>query len=173
MSSVEPEFDPSRRLFLRARTGSDRSPIRPPWAVREELFIRQCDRCGDCLPACPDGLLRSGDGGFPVLSFRDGGCTFCRKCVDACHSGALSREVFPAIDLAATIDQSCLATQGILCRACGDECEHAAIRFRPALGGLTRVEVVAADCNGCGACVRLCPIGAIDMQHAAAAREVA
>ena len=38
-----------------------------------------------------------------------------------------------------------------------------AILFRPALGGYALPEVDAAACTGCGLCIGVCPVKAIEM----------
>lgn len=64
----------------------------PPWAAAYARFIDLCTRCGDCLRACPGGILVSGAGGFPNVGFGHGACTFCGDCVRACEAGALATE---------------------------------------------------------------------------------
>ncbi|HRE18852.1 MAG TPA: hypothetical protein PLW86_17585, partial [Rhodocyclaceae bacterium] len=73
-------MDLARRQFLRARTTTVPAPLRPPWVVDEAAFTAACTRCGDCLGACPTGLLHAGPGKFPVADFNRGHCTFCGDC---------------------------------------------------------------------------------------------
>lgn len=63
----------------------------------------------------------------------------------------------------AGIGGDCLARAGIHCRSCGDACPEAAIRFRPRLGAPPLPEVGPARCTGCGACVEVCPAGAVSL----------
>jgi ferredoxin-type protein NapF len=155
----------SRRDLLRGRLKSGSSPVRPPWALRE--FADLCDRCGDCLTACPEGILVRAADGTPRVDFASGGCSFCGECVKACGPGALA---FPddstqsPWSVTAVIDESCLSSQGVVCRSCGETCPEGAIRFclRPA--GRADPVLEADACSGCGDCFRVCPVGAISLQ---------
>ena len=78
----------SRRAFLRGGRAAPALP-RPPGALADGDFESACTRCGDCLAACPDGLLVKGEGGFPMYEAARGECTFCGDCTWAGGSGAL------------------------------------------------------------------------------------
>jgi ferredoxin-type protein NapF len=156
-----------RRGFLLNWSGAEADPLTPPWAAPHARFVELCDRCGDCLKACPAGILVPGDGGFPNVDFDRGACTFCGDCARACHPGALG----PTADAAgnallpwsriAAIDDSCLASRGVVCRVCEEQCESRAVRIRLAVGGGASPAVEVALCTGCGACVAPCPARAI------------
>jgi len=166
----------SRRQFLRGDLRGSRAGMRPPWALPEAAFTTQCTRCDDCIAACPTSLIARGSGGYPEMDFRRGGCDFCGKCVAACKAGAFRAEAsgsFGAWPHRAAVDARCLSAQGVVCRACGDHCEAAAIRFRLAPGGRSFAQVDLACCTGCGACVAVCPAGAMTMQVPIAAEAVA
>ena len=163
----------TRAQFLGADWSDRKRAIRPPWALAEQNFVERCNRCGECIPACPTGILSKGRGGFPQVGFTAGECTFCGKCVEACKPAALVRSGNCAPwEIVARIGESCLAFERVVCRSCGERCEQSAIRFRPALGGVSRPELNSQGCNGCGACVRVCPASAISM-HAPVDEEVA
>jgi ferredoxin-type protein NapF len=161
MSQAVERFDPSRRGFLRGGAGRGRPVQRPPWALEEALFVEVCTRCDACIDGCPEHILLRGSGGFPELDFRKGGCTFCGDCLEHCRPSALTRAVDPPFSATVVISEGCLTSQGVICRACGDECERRAIRFRLLVGGRADVTVVTEACNGCGACIRFCPADAI------------
>ncbi len=155
--------DAARRGFLRGRP-RPKAELRPPWARPEAAFIDHCTRCGDCLPACPQGIVVSGDGGYPSIDFTRGECTFCAACVAACRPQALLRRDGEAPwPHKARVGPACLPAQGIECRVCGDYCEVRAIRFLPRLGGSPLPEIDADRCTGCGACLAPCPSHAIRM----------
>src|SRR5574338_593991 len=80
-----------RSILLRIQTVSPLTLVKTPRAGAEADFTARCSRCGDCLSACPTGILRKGEGGFPVVDFSRGECTFCGDCVNACMPGALHR----------------------------------------------------------------------------------
>jgi len=149
----------SRRHFLR---GGMPLPTRPPWALPEDDFLNTCSRCSDCIEHCPQQILVQNADGFPVVDFEQNQCTFCGECVDRCPAGALLREV--GVDpwkLKARVGKGCLAKLGTFCRSCGEECEVAAIHFRPQPGGPVSPEIDDCRCTGCGACFQVCPVRAI------------
>lgn len=62
------------------------------------------------------------------------------------------------------IGPECLALNRVVCRSCAEHCEVHAIHFRLAPGGISVPLVRAERCNGCGACVPVCPTSAISLQ---------
>lgn len=157
----------SRRQFLRADFHATRSALRPPWALPEADFIERCTRCGDCLRLCPQAILQSDGAGFPLVDFTQHACTFCASCLDACKSGALtfphggSRESVAPWQAKAVVDDRCLTQRGVCCEVCRDHCTSRAIHFRPVAGQVPRPHVDTSACSGCGACVSVCPVSAI------------
>lgn len=149
----------SRRQLLFGDIRGNRAPIRPPWALEDSEFTQVCSRCGECQKACPSQILICGSGGFPEVNFALGGCDFCGQCLQACRPGALKAEV-PAPSLAwsliAVIGDQCLSAKGIVCRACGDNCEVDAIHFQLQTGGRALPILDDSRCNGCGFCVSAC-----------------
>lgn len=156
-------FSPSRARFLRGDFSGRPTPVRPPWSGSEAGFTDACSRCGDCLAACQRGLIEKGSGGFPQVNFAHGECTFCGDCVRACKAGALvvAAGARPWT-LQAVVQASCLTERGVVCRSCGEQCESGALRFRHTPGRVARPEITAA-CNGCGACVAVCPVQAVSL----------
>lgn len=154
--------DAARRGFLFGRPRPVAAQPRPPWALPEAGFIEQCTRCGDCLKACPTGILVAGDGGYPTVDFSRGECTFCGDCVSACRPQALVHEEGAAPwQRVAVVAPNCLAEQRVECRICGEFCDARAIRMSPRLGACPTPEIDADKCTGCGACVAPCPARAI------------
>jgi ferredoxin-type protein NapF len=92
--------------------------------------------------------------------FSQNACTFCGDCARSCPTGALqfNQEQEPW-HVRARIEASCLLGSRVLCRSCGDRCEHGAIRFPLAEGQLPTI--AAEQCTGCGACASVCPVNAI------------
>jgi len=165
--------DHGRRALLRGRAGAA-APIRPPW-TDEARLTDACTRCGACLSACPEGILKAGAGGLPAVDFHAGSgeCTFCRACVDACPEPVFEPERDPPWRVrAAVVESRCLPHAGVHCEACRDACPEGAIRFAPRLGGPPTPSVLTDRCTGCGACAGVCPEGAValapDQEEAAA-----
>ncbi len=152
----------SRRRLLRGASSVAGCSMRPPWALPESEFVSACSRCGDCLPACPTRILVRGSGGYPTLDFMLGQCTFCGACGEACKDDALhSRTDADPWAARAAVAESCLASQRVVCRICGDACEVTAISFLSEPGGKALPRIDVSACTGCGACVAGCPARAI------------
>jgi len=157
-------IDRRRREFLRSPARPAPPPARPPWALASDAdFIERCTRCGDCLRSCPRGVLKAGDGGFPVIDFSRQGCSLCGDCSRACPSGAIGPATGPAFTRRVQVAASCLARHGVECRLCGDACDTRALRFVPARGGIAQLQVEPGACTGCGDCLAPCPVQAITL----------
>jgi ferredoxin-type protein NapF len=161
-------FNPSRRQLFRGDAGTKRLPVRPPWSLPETEFTQDCSRCGDCIKHCPEAILIKGSGGFPEVDFQRGECSFCGDCVASC-----SAPVFKAINtqpwmLKATIGERCITHQKVVCRSCIEQCQPEAITLVLQPGGVGIPTLDSNLCNGCGACVAVCPTQAISVQHTTA-----
>lgn len=147
-----------RDLFLGRR--ADHRAMRPPWALPPAAFLDTCTRCSACIAACPQQVLGTGDGGFPQFDPAAGECTFCGRCAEACLPRALDPSaVTRPWQQPAVIADRCFQNHGIVCASCLDACPKAAIGRTP---GRTAMPIVDPErCSGCGACVAVCPAGAI------------
>ncbi len=155
----------NRRDFLRGRSGT-RHVHRPPGVVNEAHFIETCSRCKACADQCPQGIIRPGDGGYPRLDFSIDGCTFCLQCIRACEQGALQAPPHRQAlrwPLRVRLHDRCLAEQGVVCQACAESCPQQAIRFQWVVGGRCQVRIETADCTGCGSCLSVCPVAALEL----------
>lgn len=163
-------MDPRRRSLLRGRLHDAAAekvatPSRPPWSRPDAEFIARCTRCNDCVAACPQSVLKRGDGGFPQIDFSRQGCSLCGDCARVCPTGAIDRQVMPAaFAWRIQVADTCLARRGVECRVCGDACDARALRFRPALGGIAQLQVDSAACTGCGECLPVCPVAALSLR---------
>lgn len=156
-------MDQSRRSFLRGKTRPATAALRPPWAlVPDDEFLSRCTRCGECSTACPRGVIRIADGGYPEINFAEAGCSLCGDCARSCEPGALDpglRTVAFAWKVA--VSPSCLNQKGVECRICGDACDARALQFQPMPGGIARLSVKVDECTGCGECLAICPVQAL------------
>ncbi|WP_087005829.1 ferredoxin-type protein NapF [Rhizobium sullae] len=155
----------SRRQFFMGRPAARGVGIRPPGASAESL--EACTGCGKCAERCPTGIIRLVDG-LPSIDFTLGECTFCGACKAACPEPFFQPETAERFPHVAVVTDGCLARKDIACQSCGESCPEQAIRFRPRIGAPFLPELNEGMCSGCGACLQVCPVGAIALR----AREV-
>jgi ferredoxin-type protein NapG len=139
--------------------------LRPPGALKEDLFAERCERSGECVRACPVQAIRvigSEDArlnGTPSIDPPLQACVVCEglHCMRACPSGALSFVPRHLIEmgLAEVRHDLCVRTVGEECQLCVEKCPLGLSAIEIAPGG--RVEVKAGGCTGCGVCEMVCP----------------
>lgn len=157
---------------LAARQGRAQRPrpLRPPGAVDEWQFAGVCVRCGNCLRACPSGILQADLGGgltgfmAPLVRFESGYCLEdCCRCGEVCPSGALARFALPEKPTArigvARVDMGlCLLSENRECGICRNCCPYEAIATVWDEEAYTLVvKIDPGRCPGCGACQVACP----------------
>ncbi|WP_394157039.1 ferredoxin-type protein NapF [Vibrio campbellii] len=152
-----------RRLFAR-KTQPDNS-VRLPWLAKPTQFTDDCTRCGKCVEACETKIITKSDGGFPAVDFSIDECTFCYQCAEACPEPLFLAEAEQPWQAKASINDSCLAKQHVECRSCGDMCDPMAIQFKLELGKVAQPNLDLDECNGCGACVSVCPTSSINVSN--------
>lgn len=148
--------------------------IRPPGAA--PAFNALCARCGNCVNACPYGLivpdlgvtgieglltpllkLRSRNAEQEQFCFQD-----CNACARVCPTGAIRRLPIEekrqiAIGLARVDKKTCIAWEkGEYCVVCQEFCPYQAIA-EVDRKGVKCPTVDASKCRGCGACESQCP----------------
>lgn len=180
-----------RRIFLAAGLGAVFSAVipkallakkrhlRPPGSVDEAAFKGACIRCGNCVRSCPSGIIEpsvdSQDvAGVLVPRLRFSGTDYCRedcnKCGFACPTGVIRplplHEKNRHVIGIARIDLSeCLLTMDEECGVCIPRCPHGAIVEQFSRETYTTtVKVIAEKCNGCGACVGICPAKVVTVE---------
>ena len=149
--------------------------------IRCERCYEACPRHVIAPARIEDGLLGMR---APMLNFDENYCDFCAEenggeplCLRVCPTSALSlkdeelkdREITtpsgtvsiksPDLGLAVINTTECLAYRDTGCRFCFDACpmNPKAIELYGGTNGTNpRVRVVAANCNGCGACESAC-----------------
>lgn len=155
----------SRMQFLRGDFKGKETPLRPPWAIDESLFLEICNNCGECITQCPTHIIKQARANYPVVDFKSGECLFCEQCVDACKPHALLKTQHnkPWSIKASIKKDACIAYKGVECRSCYDPCDARAIKMPPRLGGIS-IPIISTDkCTGCGACFSICPVQAVTM----------
>lgn len=154
-----------RRSFFRRFSGRP-APLRPPYARDEAQFLGACDACGACIAICPEKILIADGLGRPRVEFAAGACTFCDLCAQSCTREAFRAkgEGKPPWNAVAMVSESCLEHRGIACRTCEIGCEPMAISFSPRPGGINQLRIDAERCTGCGGCVGLCPVDALQVR---------
>lgn len=156
----------------RTRRIAAESMIHPPGAVQEPYFSALCTRCGNCVRACPSGILKARrfqDGmivlGTPKVDFVPGWCTEeCNACSRACPSGAIkpfsvAEKKDHPLGLAVFTFEYCRLYEDIECSICSRECPHEAISYEWSEEEYRRfVRIDPQKCTGCGRCVVRCPV---------------
>ncbi len=180
-----------RRMFLATGLGAVFSALipralpakkrclRPPGSVDETAFKGACIRCGNCIRSCPSDIIEpsvdSQDvAGFlvPRLKFSD--ADYCRedcnKCGQACPTGVirplpLGEKNRHIIGIARIDLSECLLTMDEECGVCMPRCPHGAIVEQFSRETYTTtVKVIGEKCNGCGACVGICPAKVVTVE---------
>ncbi|SGZ07082.1 Ferredoxin [Moritella viscosa] len=135
--------------------------VRLPWLKADLEFTDKCTRCGDCTAACPEKIIIVGDGGFPEIDFSVSECNFCKECVNHCKEDLFDLNQSQAWANKAVVSDRCLNIESVYCRSCTESCESEALAFNFINTTFVSPDVVFDDCNGCGACVSICPVSAI------------
>ncbi len=154
------EGAPTRRSFLLGKAANKSISINPPGTTPSSF--RSCTGCGLCVERCPTGVIKLIDG-RPSLDFATAECTLCGDCRAACPEPVFEPEGALRFDHHASITDTCLAKRDVACQSCSESCPENAIRFKPRRGGPFLPDIDEHACVGCGACVGICPVGAITM----------
>lgn len=154
-------FTLSRRNFFGLGRAPSNRRIRPPGVSADDML--ECSGCGSCVEICPTHIIALVDE-LPALDFYRGECTFCGECARVCPEQVFKSAVPKRFGHVATIGDACLARNSVECQSCRDSCPNDAICFLPQAGGPFLPALDEEACNGCGACVSICPAAAISMR---------
>ena len=143
--------------------------LRPPGALPEEDFKKQCIGCFKCATACPNDCIEMA--GFeygvdnvhtPVINPRNRACIQCMRCTQVCPTGALQEISTNEKDILenskmglAVVDESlCFSYFGRTCGVCYRACPYPGKALSV---GLFEQPTINADfCTGCGLCEQAC-----------------
>jgi ferredoxin-type protein NapF len=158
-------------LAVRSARETADNHLRPPGSVSGTELSALCVRCGNCVRACPTGIIQPDVAPaamtallVPTLRFDTDSCLqTCNECGQICPTGAI--EALPLaeknerkIGLARIETAGCLLAVEQECNACSLVCTRKAIVEEFSEETYTAmVHVDKARCNGCGACVSVCP----------------
>ena len=172
------------RLDGQVHKVSDAQLIRPPGSLPEKAFLTLCQRCGQCMKACPTNVINpalseAGLAGFwtPNLIMTQGYCEYtCTLCGSVCPTGAIKtitirEKVETPVSIgSAYFDRGrCLPWSGNgPCIVCEEHCPtspKAIYFFEDMVKGPdnTRVKVKLPQvdlkrCVGCGICENKCVV---------------
>ena len=145
--------------------------IQPPWSCDSEKFQSLCDGCGECIAACENSILALNKNGYPQVDFTLGSCNFCGACVESCFQGALKYEpALPPWDLHVQINSKCLTKNNVICSSCVEQCDKEAIEIPGIIEQEKAPRVLTDLCDGCGACLKVCPVHAIEIRQSEKSR---
>ncbi|WP_226692299.1 MULTISPECIES: ferredoxin-type protein NapF [Rodentibacter] len=145
-----------RRLFTVSESIKVKNqPPRPPFAAREDLFLTACIGCGECVFACPNGLIQL-EQNRAELEIDYAPCDLCGKCAKVCPTHALDPNFTADTFLRPQFSSDCLIKQQISCTDCQTLCPQQAIS--------PDLTVNNECCNGCGECKIACFANAITLK---------
>jgi ferredoxin-type protein NapG len=135
--------------------------FRPPGALAETQFLEACERCGECIKACPHDVLKPAISrlrhvsGTPTFDPGSNPCLLCEglPCATACPTEALDPNRAVRMGVAQINPTACTANVDG-CPKCADECPIPwAIQVRPRRAP----HIDPRACVGCGVCASVCP----------------
>ncbi len=169
MASAIAFFLPVYWIALKQVKKVRRRFLRPPGALAEVDFKKQCIGCFKCATACPNDCIEMAgfEYGFenihtPVINPRSKGCTLCMRCTEVCPTGALKeisrdKEIYSKEVKMGTafLDKDlCYSYHGRTCGVCYRACP---LPGKAMTIGLFEQPTVNADqCVGCGLCEQAC-----------------
>lgn len=163
----------TRHAAEKARENASRW-IRPPFAIEELDLLLACNRCGDCVQACPHNIIfplpsKLGVKVFstPAMDLINHGCHMCEDwpCVQACEKGVFK---IPGISDEGDVEETeSVDNIETVKKAQSSEAEHEEDILNQKIipGQLPKIAIVSINTKTClpysgpecGAC-RVCPV---------------
>lgn len=157
-------------LWMRRTDGRKLPVIRPPGSIDEDKFNAVCVRCGNCINACPSGIIRPdlGEAGLtglltPIVRIELDYCSeWCNECNKVCPTNAIAHITLEekrtvSIGTARVTKSHCLAwNEAEYCMVCDEYCPYHAVKIIEH-NGVNCPEVDPDICRGCGLCQTVCP----------------
>lgn len=162
-------FTPVFYIAVKRSIQSRNRFVRPPGALDEADFKKQCIGCFKCATSCPNDCIEMAgfEYGFenvhtPVIVPRSKACTLCMRCTEVCPTGALQEiprnleAVGSKVKMGtAVLDTDlCYSYHGRTCGVCYRACP---LPGKAMTVGLYEQPTVHIDnCVGCGLCEQAC-----------------
>lgn len=137
--------------------------LRPPGALKENIFLAKCIKCGRCMEACPYQSIKLASyvTGFsyatPFIAPVKKPCYLCMRCPEVCPTGALITTEKEKVKMgtAYITKKSCFAYLDTVCTLCFRHCplKNSAIKMDFELKPIIDEDA----CTGCGVCLFVCP----------------
>ena len=156
-------------IGIKRRPQKRRRFLRPPGALVEEDFKKQCIGCFKCATACPNACIEMAgfEFGFanvhtPIVVPRKRGCTLCMRCTEVCPTGALQKIARDKQSIGervrmgkAKVDEGlCFSYYGRTCGVCYRACPFPGKAL--SVGLYEQPKVDPDYCVGCGLCEQAC-----------------
>lgn len=151
------------------REAARRRFLRPPGALAESDFLKQCIGCFKCATACPNSCIEMAgfEHGFknvhtPMVLPRKQACTLCMRCTEVCPTGALQRveadkeEISKKVKMGVAVIEPalCFSYYGRTCGVCYRACPYPGKAL--SVGLLEQPTIDPDHCVGCGLCEQAC-----------------
>ncbi|MEZ4742949.1 MAG: 4Fe-4S dicluster domain-containing protein [Bdellovibrionota bacterium] len=156
-------------IATKRKKNGKRRFLRPPGALPESDFLRQCIGCFKCATACPNDCIEMASFEWgasnvhtPVINPRSRGCILCMRCTEVCPTGAL-KEISRDMDVVkrevkmgtASVDTNlCYSYFGRTCGVCYRACPLPGKAMK--IGLYEQPIVDPEQCVGCGLCEQSC-----------------
>ena len=150
-----------RRLLFLPDIDETSSPL--PWLIHPDRYEQDCTQCGECIKNCETKIIVKNPDGYPRINFTTNECTFCYACADVCAEPIFLPKAAKPWRRVATVTDACLAKRNVECRSCSEACEPLAIRFQLQIGKVAQPYIDTDSCTGCGGCISVCPVSAINI----------